>query len=110
MDPPHHGWRAPSQLGKRFGNRRLADRTAVLRDRAQLAAILVLVVRPGDERECAGIEEVVQPLFCCLPLDPFCLAARRAQLRRIDIGDPRNGIEIVATGALCARRSLLHVA
>ena len=73
---------------KPFRDKYVADRAALASDGAELASIPVFVAPVGDEREAAGIEQGVQPALCSLAELLLARAARRAEFRRVDIGDP----------------------
>ena len=73
--------------GEPLIDQRIAQRMPRSRDGAQLAAILVFVPQAGRKGEIAGIQQRQQTDFRSVAFDPFRLAARRAELRGVDIRD-----------------------
>jgi hypothetical protein len=75
----------PSQA---FGDENIADRSPVPVDDPELPAKAIFISYSRLERERTGIEDVEQTLFRRKTSLAFALASWRAELRRVDVGDP----------------------
>lgn len=73
---------------KAFADELVAERDAVAKDFAQIAAVTVVIAAGGSKFERAGVEKFEQALLRGLSELFFAGAARRVDFGRVDIGDP----------------------